>query len=269
MADADVVPTNCTGETCSHIIGLDPTDLVNPNLLKVVGKYDGRTLECADGIGERVKICGENAEHPATFIGDTDSGNMLRVMQTANPEVDCGLVVAAPFIVPIATTARVALAQNPVTDDDPIPIDGPDIQTVVLTNSDTVDRLFTVKGRFSIIIEIDDPDEVSEGQFIARSALEAVGGGPTLGIGFIGGGALNSRVALFTYPPGPFGGYTLNQQFEFCDEVILPPGVSRQIRYYTSTIRTANVLTPGTAVAPFRGVNLAGVSRRSEQVRTA
>lgn len=268
MADSDIVPTNCTGESCSHIIGLDPTNIENPNLLVVAGKYDGRTLECAEGIGERVKICGENAEHPSTFVADPNSGNMLRVMQSANPEVDCGLMVAAPLIVEIPTTSRVALAQNPVTTPDPNSVDGPNIQTVVLTNSDTVDRLFTLRGRFSVIIEIDDSNETSEGQFIMRSALEAVGGGPTGTIGFIGGGALNSRVMLFTMPAGPFSGYTLNQQIEFCDEVILPPGVSRQIRYYTSTIRTKNVLTPGTS-SPFRGVNLAGVSRRSEQVRTA
>ncbi len=265
MPDPAITPTNCTGETCSIALGLDPTSLTPNQLLAVLNK-DNRTIECADGVGVRAKICAENLEVPYAARAQGDAGNMLRVQE--GPDVaglDCGLVVQAPFFYAVANVARVALAQNATVDDDPVPIDGPDIQTIVLTNPDSIQRLFTVKGRYSIITSVGAADNGAEGQFIFRSALEAVGGGPPA-LAFVGGGLLNGRVVTMTYPPGDFDGRTLNVQHDFIDEVIIPAGEARQIRYYTSTIRTMNMLTTGSS-SPFRGVTLAGVSVRSEQAR--
>ena len=273
MPDPILTPGNCIGSTCSVTLGFDETSLTPNQLLAILNK-DERTIECADGIGTRVKICGENAEIPfAARTLDPNSGNALRVQEGDVGQPDCGLVVLAPNYLAIPNAARVALAQNATLDDDPIPVDGPDIQTIVLANPDSIDRVFTVKGRYSIITEIGAADNGAEGQFIFRSALEAFGGGAP-GIAYVGAGVLNSRVVTMTYPPGDFDGRTLNVQHDFIDEVIIPGGQTKQIRYYTSTIRTMNMITAGSngpppPGTPFRGVNMVGVSVRSEQARTA
>ena len=268
MPDPILTPGNCIGATCSVTLGFDPTSL-NPNQLLAILNKDERTIECADGIGTRVKICGEDAEIPfAARSVDFPSSNLLRVQQDAdgNP---CGLTVMPKQIEVIGTSDRVALAQNNVTTDDPVTVDGVLIQTIPITNTDSVKRLFSARGRFSVIIEIDDDNEDAEGQFIMRTRVNNNAGdrlATTGGVPFIGGGNLNSRVVTFTYPGGPYGGRTLNDQRDFLDEVILDPGQTRYLHYYTSTIRTMNVLTPGSS-SPFRGVNIVGVTVHSEQVR--
>jgi hypothetical protein len=260
MPDPDLLSNNCDGETSTVQLGTAPASLT-PNQRLGIVKRDNRTIVNDDAIaapgnggdlpgGLKVNICRE-----------------ANVVPTLRFQQDCGLVVMAPQIETIENLARVSLAANASVDDDPAPVEGPTIQIIsggLLTNNDTVSRLVTVSGRCSIITAVIADGAMAEGQWILRSILT---GGVFLG----GGGAQNARVVTMVYPSGNFGGRTLNHQFEFCDKLIIPPGGSRQILYRTAAIRTSNIVTaasgpppPGT---PFRGVNLAGVTVRSEQVR--
>lgn len=296
MPDPDITSTNCDGETSTAQLGTDVTS-VTPNLRLAIVKHDHRTIVNDDALtapanggdlpgGLKVNLCSEDAEqpYPARVTGTPGNAagvntpvasspaptggnvaNAIRMQQAANGVDDCGLVVSPPKFSAVGNVPRVSIAPNPAPGADSVTINGPKISTIALVNPDTVPRLFRVKGRFSLILHVDvnaDPDADTLAQVIYRSKLNddpANHLDPGAGDAFVGGGSLNSRVANLVYPSGNYDGYPLNDQRDFCDEVILPPGVTRYLHFYTSTIRTINVTTAADD-DPDNGVNVVGVS---------
>lgn len=284
--DPDLISNNCDGETSTAQIGTAPAS-GTPNKRFVVVKRDNRTIVNDDGIaapgnngdlpgGLKVNLCSEDAEQPwaarQTGTPTTNTGgnpaptganpaNAIRIQQAADGS-DCGLLVSPPKFTAVGNFPRVSIAANAnPTSSDP-PANGPKIATLVLTNPDTVPRLFRVKGRFSFISHMVANNTDTLVELIYRSRLNNDAGNHLSTVGgvpFVGGGSLNSRVVTMGYPEGNYAGYPLNDQREFVDEVILDAGVTRYLHFYTSTIRAMNVFTAADT-DPDRGVNIAGVS---------
>jgi len=270
MPDPDLTSSICDGETSTVQIGVDQTSL-DPNRRLAVVKRDNRTIVNDDAIpagtnngdlpgGIKVSICGENAEIPfAARAQDADSGNLLRMQQDGAGN-DCGLVVQAPQIAALngGPAVRVLIPQN-VDGANPAGVVGATSATVTLTNTDSVDKLFTVSCRVSTIVEIGAADGVSEMQVAAESVIN-VGT-------FTDGSSIHSRVVCLTYGAGDFDGRTMNDQRDVTDMVIVPPGATRVITYRPRTIRNINTIAPGGASQ--RGMIFTDFTRRSEQVRTS
>lgn len=284
--DPDLTSNNCDGETSTAQIGND-LGSGTPNKRLVVVKRDNRTIVNDDALaapgnngdlpgGLKVNVCSEDAEQPWTarvtgtpgtnIAGTpaptgTNPANALRMQQAADAS-DCGLLVSPPKFTAVGNVPRVNIAANAnPTADDP-PQDGAKIHTLTLTNPDSVPRLFRVKGRFSMITHMVANNADTLVELIYRSRLNNDAGNHLSAVGavpFVGGGSLNGRVVTMGYPEGNYAGYPLNDQREFVDEVILDPGMTRYLHFYSSTIRAMNVFTAADT-DPDRGVNIAGVS---------
>lgn len=292
MPDPDLTSGNCDGETSTVQLGYDLAGGF-PNKRLGLVKHDHRTIVNDDALtapdnggdlpgGLKVNVCSEDAEQPwaarvtgtpfnADGVGTAASAtpaptggnpvNALRV-QVDNAGDPCGLLVSPPKFSAVGNVPRVGIQPNPANGANDPTLDGPKIATITLTNPDTVPRLFRIKGRFSLIVELEGNNVNYLAQVIYRSKVndDPVNYAPnTGGTPFVGGGNLNSRVVTMTHPEGNFDEFTINDQREFVDEVILPAGTTRHVHYYTSTIRERNVSTAGSS-APQRGVNIVGVS---------
>lgn len=286
MPDPDLISGNCDGETSTVQLGFDLAS-GTPNKRLGLVKHDHRTIINDDGLaapgnggdlpgGLRVNICSEDFEQPygARITGTpgtnaagtpaptgTNMANALRMQQDAAGN-DCGLLVSPPKFTAVGGTDRVSIADNPAPSSTSVTADGPKIHTITLTNPDSVPRLFRVKGRFSMITHMQANLADTLLELIYRTRINndpanhlAIAGG----VPFVGGGSLNSRVVTMGYPEGNYAGYPLNDQRDFIDEVILDPGMTRYMHFYTSTIRNLNVFTAASN-NPDRGVNIVGVS---------
>lgn len=254
MADEDVTTTNCTGETCGHIVGTDPTAVGDDvGKLLVVGKYDGRTFDC-DGGQEHVKICNEATTIPFPAGSSDECGNTLRIQETALG-ADCGLVVLAPLIVTSTNGSRVTIPQN-VDGADPDGVIGSVSKTLSISNPDACPRLATIFARMSAIVEI-GASGAGPIEMQVAYRTEITGGLFTDGL------ATHERVATLTYTAGSFVGRTLNDLRDITDLVIIPAGGTVTLEYRPRTIR--NVATHATP--PDRGMLAHGFTIRSEQVR--
>lgn len=292
MPDPDLTSNNCDGETSTVQLGTDPTSLT-PNKRFGIVKRDNRTIVNDDALaapanggdlpgGLKVNICSEDAERPyaarvtgtpinATGVNTaaatvpaptgTNMANALRMQQDAAGN-DCGLLVSPPKFTAVGNMPRVDVIENPTNGGNDPTLNGDKIGTITLTNPDSVPRLFRVKGRFSCILHIQANALDTLAQIIYRSKLNDHPTNhldPGAGDAFVGGGSLNSRVANLDYPDGNYAGFVMNDQRDFLDELILPPGVTRYLHFYTSTIRSLNIV--GAAdTNPDNGVNVVGVS---------
>lgn len=302
--DPDLTSNNCDGETSTAQIGND-LGSGTPNKRLVVVKRDNRTIVNDDALtapgnngdlpgGLKVNLCGEDTEQgfparvttgngaaattPALTQGGTAAvpliaganvANAIRMQQDGGGN-DCGLLVSPPRFTAIGASPRQSIAYNQANGANDPTVDGLLVATVKIENTDTERRLFRVKGRWSLILEIDQnngaPEPINLAQIIYSSKLDdnPVFGGTLAPAGvqrFVGGGDNNSRVATIVHPEGNFAGFTVNDQREFVDEVIVDVGDICYIHYYTRTIRLRNFKTTGQNFPqPFRGVNIVGVS---------
>lgn len=295
MPDPDLTSNNCDGETSTVQLGTDLASAV-PNKRLGLVKHDKRTIVNDDALlppdnggdlpgGLKVYLCSEEPEqpyearsngNPGTASGvppaaggsvqtpapvGTASANALRVRRNEDGSA-CGLLVSPPKFSAAGNWPRVDIIDNPAPGEASLTLDGDKIATIRLDNPDTVPRLFRVKGRFSMITHMvaSNADTLLELIYRTRLNNHATNhlfvGGPEV---FVGGGQLNSRVVTMTHPEGDFEGFPINDQRDFLDEVILPPGITRYLHYYTSTIRSRNVFTAA-GTNPDRGVNIVGVS---------
>lgn len=282
MADPILTSSACDGETCSVQLGVDETSL-DPNKRLGIVKKDNRTIVCDDAIdgggslpgGIKVNICVEGPEVPyAARSTDVRDGNALRVQESADPDVDCGLVVLPPLVATLSDGDRVTILQNVDPDGADGPLDPAPLvlsavsKTIVLTNNDTVDRLYTIHGLASTIVEIGvTPNSGAEMQVAIRTTSDL----PLMN----GGGLVLERVVTLVYfpdvPPndgggdGAYDGRTINDRRDITDHIKLGPGQTATLEYQARTIRSFNM----TAVPPNRGFSFADICVRSEQVRSS
>lgn len=276
MPDPDLTATNCTGATCSITLGLDPTSLTPNQLLAVLNK-DERTIECAEGVGVRVKICDEASEIPDGFRTADACGNMLRVQSGAGPEVaDCGLVVLAPLVAALSNGTRETIPQNVDPDGPDGPLEpaplvlGPISKSIVLQNDDSCARMYTIYGLASCITEVGTTNyQTAEMQVAIRTEST---------LPMMGGVTVRERVTTLIYPPaipnppgpadpadGDYEGRTVNDRRDIIDSIILQPGQNVQLDYRARTIRSLNMVGAGAN----RGFLFSDIRVRSEQVRIA
>lgn len=269
MPDPTLTTTNCHGATCSATMGVDEGSL-DPNLLLVVVNKDERTIDCTDGVGVHVKICAESAEVPYAERSTDDSGNALRVQESDDPEVDCGLVVLPPLMQVLANGTRETIPQNVDPDGPDAPLEpgvlvlGPIGKSIVLANNDTVARLYTITAKASCIVEVGVTDDTAAEMQVAVRTEATV-------IGLLGSGAVAERVVTLQYPTGQEptdphpDGRTVNDGRDIVDMVLLQPGETTTLNYRARTLRSQNMIGAGTN----RGLVIYDIIKRTEQVRTS
>ena len=254
MPDPALDTTFCTGATCSVTLGLDPTDIVNPNQLLAVVNHDS-SLECTDDLNLHVNRVGAPAP---ISIGATDNASNL-IRQATNGD---GLIVFAPKV-------------NGATGggdrkDIPTPVNAlSDVsKTVTFENTDTVPRLFTIRSKSSVIVECgtgDADDTLVEVAVRSTLAVTPLGGGTILGEGPTAERVITLQMGARdgSNAANSNDGKTLNDCRDICDEILLDPGASATVEYQSRTIVHMNAVTNGTN----RGFAMLGHTLRAEQIR--